>query len=65
MGIYLCEKARRQPFQGRLARALSSLESADIIDTISVVAFSILDGLGWSRPYDGHLLVVPVNPLSS
>jgi hypothetical protein len=32
---------RRRPFQGRLAMELSGLESADIIDTISVVASSI------------------------
>jgi len=33
-------------FSGPLARALSSLESAHIIERISVVAFSIWDGLG-------------------
>ena len=32
---------RRRPFQGRLARQLSGLESADIIETISLVASSI------------------------
>jgi hypothetical protein len=37
---------RRRPFQGRLASELSTLESADIIETISVVASSIQDGLG-------------------
>jgi hypothetical protein len=31
---------RRRPFQGRLASNLSSLESADIIETISLVASS-------------------------
>ena len=32
---------RRRPFQGRLAMELSGLESADIIETIRVVASSI------------------------
>jgi hypothetical protein len=32
---------RRRPFQGRLAIALSGLESADIIETISVMAASV------------------------
>ncbi|MEA2261319.1 MAG: hypothetical protein QOJ51_4144 [Acidobacteriaceae bacterium] len=32
---------RRRPFQGRLASELSALESADIIEAISVVASSI------------------------
>ena len=32
---------RRRPFQGRLASELSGLESADIIEMISVVASSI------------------------
>jgi hypothetical protein len=32
---------RRRPFQGRLAMELSGLESADMIDAISIMAFAI------------------------
>jgi hypothetical protein len=32
---------RRRSFQGRLARELSGLESADMVDAISLIVFSI------------------------
>ena len=52
---------RRRPFQGRLATELSGLESADMVDAISVTACRsrmVWDSLGCFRPYDGRVLAV-------
>ena len=51
---------RRRPFQGLLPVVLSGLESADIIDAVSLRSTSvrIVKGhLGSFRPYDGRVLV--------